>query len=280
MNITLISACFATGGAHGSAKRGPFVYRQRTAQSRGGRDGGIIWQWTSQLQPWPQGQKIILQSCRQLSRRVARQRLSALPLIIGGDHSCAIGTWHGVVPAQQTIGLLWIDAHFDSHSPDTTESFRIHGMPLAVLLGEGDPLLVGGRSAVIDKAYCVVFGVRSYEAGELARIQRLGIRFYDMAEIQRRGLSVCLREAWRLVSSCPQGFGVSLDLDSLDPTDAPAVSVPEQRGLRLKALAQTLHCLPKHRLRAVEIVEFNPSLDRQRRTWRALTTLIETLTGG
>lgn len=176
------------------------------------------------------------------------------------------------------MGLLWIDAHFDSHTPKTSQSQRIHGMPLAVLLGEGDALLLLQNRAVVKPQYTVVFGVHSFEAGEPELLTRHGVRYYTMTEIHQRGLTVCLNEAWRIVASCPHGFGVSIDLDALDPTFAPAVSVSEKHGLFLPLLVKALAKQNKQRLKAIELVEFNPYREHNKRTLRALTTLISSLT--
>lgn len=279
--VTLIGAAFSIGGASTGSRRAYSFYRRHKGSTRANhkfRWHGIVWQNSTTLQNYPAGLPAIRQSCRQLAHKVRQIRQSHFPVVIGGDHSCAIGTWHGMTLDRPPIGLLWIDAHFDSHTPATSQSQRIHGMPLAVLLGEGETSLLTPPHPVLDPRHTVVFGVHSFEAGEPELLLRHGVRFYTMDEIRRRGLNRCLSEAWKTVAACPHGFGVSLDLDSIDPKYAPAVSVAEPEGLPLPLLLVSLARQPKHRLRAVEIAEFNPYNEHHRRTIHALTTLIITLT--
>lgn len=281
MKSVAIGAGFAVGGADAGNRAAPVVLaRSRFSRRLGTLDGGLVWQCPATPLPWPDSVPELRRSCIQLARRVERQRHRGLPVIIGGDHSCALGTWNGVTGfGRHPVGLLWIDAHLDSHTPFTSPSRHIHGMPLALLLGEGDSRLLLSGSGVVDPRCCAVLGVRSFEAGEPERLNRLGVRFYTMDEIRRRGLRVCLQEAWHRVSRARHGFGVSLDLDAIDPRFAPGVSVPEPGGLSLPHLLQSLRGLPRHRLRAIEVVEFNPLLDRDERTQRTLTRLVNALRG-
>jgi arginase len=279
MKTVAIDAGFAIGGADTGNRNGPWLYRRSRLRYRHGMlDGGLVWQCQAQPLPWPEGVPELRNSCVRLARRVLRQQKRGLPVIIGGDHSCAIGTWSGLsVYGQKALGLLWIDAHLDSHTPLTSPSGRLHGMPLAILLGEGEPALQLGQGPMVRPEYTVVLGVRSYEPGEPERLQRLGVRFYAMDEIRRRGLGVCVAEAWKRVSAAPDGFGLSIDLDALDPAYAPAVSVREPDGLSLPHLVKALHSRNRRRLKAVEIVEFNPTLDRDLRTQKTLTALLNCL---
>ena len=184
------------------------------------------------------------------------------PLVLGGDHAIAAGTWRGVMRAAGgPVGLLWIDAHLDSHTTETTWSGNIHGMPLAALLGVGAPPLVSG-GAVLDPARVCVLGARSWEPAELACLHRLGVRIFDMAEIHRRGLPTVFAEALAIVRGTGAGFGVSLDLDSLDPEVLPATTCPVAFGLAPQALREALAGLAgMPDLRALEIVEYVPSRD-------------------
>ena len=277
--VTLIGAAFSVGGAAtGSRRAYSFLRRHIVQPTHKLRWHGVVWQNSTTLQRYPNGLPTIRHSCRQLAHKVQLLRHNHFPVVIGGDHSCAIGTWHGMTLNRAPIGLLWIDAHFDSHTPATSRSQRIHGMPLAVLLGEGNTQLLSPSHPILNPKHTVVFGVHSFEAGEPELLQRHGIRVYTMAEIRRRGLHCCLSEAWKTVAACPQGFGISLDLDSIDPQYAPAVSVAEPAGLPLPLLLSSLARQPKRRLLALEIAEFNPYLEHHRRTLKALTTLIVTLT--
>ncbi len=273
--IAFVGAAFSIGGADTGSRLGCTFYRHNGQKKlKPANWHRTIWQESNHLQSYPQCIAAIRQSCQQLAHHVSHIRKGYFPVVIGGDHSCAIGTWSGMTQGKPPIGLLWIDAHFDSHTPTTTHSKRVHGMPLAILLGHGDKQLMLQQRAVIDRRYTVVFGVRSFEEGELVLMQQLKIRYYTMVEIKQRGINVCLREAWHYVAACPQGFGVSLDLDGIDPSFAPAVSVPEPNGLFFPTLLKTLKLLPKRKLQALEIVEFNPYCQGNRRTLAVLSKLV------
>ncbi len=223
--------------------------------------------------------------CRRLADEVARVRHAGdFPLIIGGDHSIAVGTWSGVArTAGKPIGLLWIDAHLDSHTPQTSYSGAVHGMPLACLFGRGDKRLLklGLPGAQLSAAHTAVLGPRSYEAEEMAFLRALGVRIIENGEIAARGFAACLNEAEAIVTAAPAGFGLTLDLDAIDPGIAPGVGSPEQDGLWdgdvLAALAR-LATLPG--LLAVEIAEYNPDRDRQGQTARLMAELIAEMLPG
>jgi len=288
MHIAVLGAAFSAGGADPGCRHGPQMFhrhefrRWQNSMRMPVRWAGIVHEETVQPLKPPQGMAIMQRNSCRLMRQTRRlRRAGALPFVIGGDHSCAIGTWSGIAAAQkQALGLLWIDAHLDSHTPETSETQRVHGMPLAVLLGEGDVRLtrLAGICPVIAARYCAVIGVRSFEAAEPRRLQRLGVRCYTMEEIRRRSLAVVLGEAWRRVAAAPGGFGVSLDLDVLDPLLAPGVSVPEQRGLDPRKLARALRQQPgKQHLRGLEMVELNPQRDPEGRTRRLMPALMTAL---
>lgn len=288
MRIVVLGAAFSAGGADPGCRHGPQVFYQREFRRWRHsipvpvRWAGIVREESALPLRHPQDTRIIQRNSLRLMRHTMRlRRGGVLPLVIGGDHSCAIGTWSGIAAAQkQALGLLWIDAHLDAHTPETSETQHVHGMPLAVLLGEGDTRLtrLAGICPVLEARYCAVIGVRSFEQGEFLRLQRLGVRIYTMEEIQRRSLALVLREAWRRVAAAPGGFGVSLDLDVLDPLLAPGVSVPEQRGLDPHKLAKLLRQQPgKQRLRGLEVAELNPQHDPQGQTRRLMPTLMTSL---
>ncbi len=289
MRIALIGAAFSAGGAHPGCRHGPQAFYEQEFRGLARRLpahfrwAGTVRERSALPRRHPEGVAGVADSNRRLARAVQRQRAGGvLPVVIGGDHTAAIGSWSGIAGAsRRPLGLLWIDAHLDSHTPETSASHRLHGMPLAVLLGEGDPALtaIGHQPpSVIDPRHCCVIGVRSFERGEPERLRRLGVRFYTRHEIRRRGLGRVLAEAWRRVAAAPGGFGVSLDLDVLDPFFAPGVSVPERRGLNPRKLARLLRQQPaKHRLRGLELVELNPRRDPQGQTRRLLPTLLASL---
>ena len=139
--------------------------------------------------------------------------LPILPLVLGGDHSIAMGTWRGVANAVDgKLGLLWIDAHLDAHTPETSHSGKLHGMPLAALLGQTGDALCEPGAALAPEHVCVV-GVRSFEPEEAALASALGVRIYTIAEIERRGLGEVLREAAARVQTGTAAYGITRDLD-------------------------------------------------------------------
>lgn len=208
------------------------------------------------------------------------------PLVIGGDHSCAIGTWSGakrflaVHDPQARLGLIWVDAHMDSHTFQTSPSRNIHGMPLAVLLGHGEPRLteIAGPAPQLLPADVCLLGVRSFERGEAELLAALGARVYFMDEIKRRGLPEVFAEARARVCANTAGYGISIDLDAFDPGEEPGVGTPVPDGLHRRELVDVLrlaHC--DARLLALEIVEYNPYLDTGFATARTIHDLCRSL---
>ena len=220
----------------------------------------------------------------QLADRVGQHlEQGDFPLVIGGDHSCAIGTWSGVkraLGASARLGLIWIDAHMDSHTMATSATRHIHGMPLASLLGQGDPRLSGVAGAgakLLPEDVCLV-GVRSFEAEEVILLRQLGVRVYFMHEVRRRGLSEVFAEALCRVAAHTRGYGISIDLDALDPAEGPGVGTPVPGGLLRADMADALALAQgDERLLAVEIVEYNPYRDEHFVTARAIHDLCRSL---
>lgn len=205
--------------------------------------------------------------------------------VYGGDHSCAIGTWNGVADAyaaQGHIGLIWIDAHMDSHTPQTSPSGRLHGMPVACLLGKGHAVLCQTGyhpSAVLPQNLCLV-GVRSYEGEEAQLLKQLGVRVYTIDDVHRLGMAQVLMQARAHVMREAVAYGISIDLDSLDPSDAPGVGSPVAGGLHSEELIDALRQLRDDRqLTAIEIAELNPLLDLDQRTTALALDLLSVVTG-
>jgi arginase len=221
---------------------------------------------------------------RRLAHRVSECLLAGdLPLVIGGDHSCAVGTWSGVaaITGAGRLGLLWIDAHLDAHTPGSSPSQMPHGMPLAILLGEGPSGLtrLSGLAPVLDARRVVVLGARSWEPAEAARLARLGVRVMTAQEVRDRGLSVCLREALAQVRGAPgQVWGMSLDVDALDPRELPATGTPVPGGLSVSALGLGLAGIGRAEgLMGIEVAEYNPRLDADCRTATRLVGLMSAM---
>lgn len=204
-------------------------------------------------------------------------------IVIGGDHSSAIGTWSGVYEALHTkghIGLIWIDAHMDSHTPETSPSGNIHGMPLATLFGYGNSALtdlIRPTPKLLPQQVCLI-GVRSFESGEAELLHNLGVRIFKMEEIKQRSLATVFQEALFIVQKNTVGFGLSIDLDGLDPQEVPAVGTPAADGLSTTELCQLLSTTSDNpNFMGAEIVEFNPHHDEEHKTEKVLYDLIQAM---
>ncbi|MBL4818628.1 MAG: arginase [Deltaproteobacteria bacterium] len=200
--------------------------------------------------------------------------------VIGGDHACAIGTWTGAAMAiadRGPLGLVWIDAHLDAHTPETSPSHCIHGMPVASLLGYGAPDLTDllrPEAKLLPQHLCLV-GVRSYEQDEIELLKKLGVRIILMEEIHRYGLEAALFEAVNIASSGTAGFGISIDVDAIHTDDAPAVGTPAADGIRATQLISAIAKLNTgQNLLGYEIAEFNPSLDIEEQTVNTICDLL------
>ena len=203
-----------------------------------------------------------------------------LPCVLGGDHSCAGGTWTGVARAirekmRGSLGLVWIDAHMDAHTPRTSHTGRLHGMPLAWLLGEDDDPLYGLATGVLEPKHVALIGVRSFEPEEKARLDHLGVRVVYMEEVGRRGIASVLDEALAIATRGTKAFGVSIDLDVVTPDEAPAVGTPVPDGVSGAELGGALEGIgSRSDLAAIELVEYTPRLDPTGRTAQVAVDLL------
>ncbi len=215
--------------------------------------------------------------CGLLASAVAdSRRRGRLPCVLGGDHSCAGGTWSGVArTVRGELGLVWVDAHMDSHTPGTSHSGRLHGMPLAWLLGQDDDPLYGLASGVVQPQHVCIVGVRSFEPEEAERLERLGVRVFLMDEIHRRGLEAVFEEALGIATTGTDSFGISIDLDVISPEEVPDVGTPVAGGLASADLARVLQRFGSDaHLAAVELVEYSPRLDRDGHSARVAVDLL------
>jgi len=213
----------------------------------------------------------IVRTCLRLRERVKGiLQASQTPVILGGDHSLAMGSVAGTAAAVPgELGLLWIDAHADLNTPETSPSGNVHGMPLAVLLGMGDATLleIGGRVPLVSPRHAALLGVREVDPGERERIKQLGVAVYSMKELDERGTSTCLREALGRVTAGTAGFHLSFDMDALDPEYAPGVGTPVPGGLTYREAHLACELAAETgKLLSMDVVEVNPILDERNRT--------------
>jgi arginase len=213
-------------------------------------------------------------ACEELARRVASiLEAGELPLVLGGDHSIAIGSIAGFASycrqRNQTPGLIWFDAHADMNTPETSPSGNIHGMPLAVLLGYGatDLQNIGGFTPKLTPEFCVHVGARDIDRTERELVRTLGIRFITMREIDERGMSACMDEAIAIASRASGGYAVTFDVDVLDPGDAPGSGTLVRGGLTYREAHLAMERIAEAGgMRSLEVVEINTALDINNKT--------------
>jgi arginase len=221
----------------------------------------------------------IAETCTRTAEAVAASLEEGMtPLVLGGDHSLAAGSISGVAEfyrrQQQKIGVIWIDAHSDINTPETSPSGNVHGMPLAALLGLGegtglDPLSqIFGYAPKIYPENTVLVGVRDIDAAERENIRRAGVAaVYTMRDIDERSMRTVMEEALDLAGKGTAGYHVSMDMDWIDPEDAPGVGTPVRGGATYREAHLAMEILADHgRLLSFEIVEVNPVIDEHNRT--------------
>jgi arginase len=285
INLTTLGYACGLAAADDGCKDGAATLQRSTTVAA---QAGVQLDWQPLLTPLIQEDKYA--SIAEINQRLASQVAAPVKqhqpfLVVGGDHSCAIGTWSGVANELQTqgpLGLIWIDAHLDSHTSQTSLSGNIHGMPLACLLGYGDARLtqIANSSPKLQPQHVCIIGARSFETGEQDLLESLGARIFYMPEVQERGISSCFQAALELIRPNIAGYGISIDLDALDPTDAPGVGTPEANGIKVNELIQALQAVKNdNQLLGLEIVEFNPHHDINAKTEHSIAQLVKAIYG-
>jgi arginase len=203
-------------------------------------------------------------------------------LVLGGDHSLSIGSVRGIGRLRR-IGVLWVDAHADFNTAQTTPSGNIHGMPLAALCGMGDPRLVRfwkESCPVVDPRRVAVIGARDLDPGEKSNLQEAGVMVQSMEQIDRHGLVKVMEQAIERISRDTDGIYLSFDMDSLDPRHAPGVGTPVPAGLTQREAHLICEMVAETgSLRGMDMVEVNPILDIQNQTANLAMDLILTALG-
>lgn len=285
--VDLIGVASGLGGADAACAQAPARLAACGLEGKL-RCFGIEASWVETLVPTRHGggiQGAVARLCADLAARVAGSvRAGRLPCVIGGDHSCAVGTWSGAATALKPcgpLGLVWIDAHMDCHTPGTSPSGRPHGMPLAALLGQCDHALAGLEDCTLLPQHVCLVGVRSYEAAEAELLERLGVRVFGIEEVVRRSLAQVMQDAIAVASRGTAGYGVTLDLDAIDPRELPAVATPAAFGIRGDELVREFERLRRDpRLVAFELAEYCPRLDHDGRSERLICRLLCAALGG
>ncbi|MGE7879619.1 arginase [Peribacillus muralis] len=206
----------------------------------------------------------------------------SFPLVLGGDHSIAIGTLAGVAKHHENVGVIWYDAHGDLNTEETSPSGNIHGMPLAVSMGLGHPDLINihGTYPKVKPENIVIIGARSLDEGEKALIRDKGIKVYSMHEIDRMGMARVMEECIEYLRERTVGVHLSLDLDGVDPADAPGVGTPVIGGISYRESHLAMEMLEEADLiTSAEFVEVNPILDERNKTAIVAVALMGSLFG-
>ena len=216
----------------------------------------------------------IAETCTRVAEMVDEAlEAGKFPLVLGGDHSIAVGTVSGVSEhfhrRGEKLGLIWIDAHTDMNTPDSSPSGNVHGMPLACCIGEGPEELtkIFGYSPKVDPANVALVGIRSVDGRERDIVQRSGVHAFTMRDIDERGMRSVFEEAIRVACAGTAGFHLSLDMDAVDPREAPGVGTPVQGGITYREAHLAMEMSgDTGRMTSLEVVEVNPVIDEANRT--------------
>ncbi len=207
------------------------------------------------------------------------ERRGSLPIVLGGDHSIAMGTLAGIRKAGRRSGVIYIDAHGDINTPETTPSGNVHGMPLAVAVGLATEPFAKELRGSVDGAACVLLALRDVDRDESRNIKKAGVTAITMADIDRLGMSSAMERAIA-VASKGDGIHLSLDVDAIDPDEAPGVGTPVRGGLTYREAQLAMEMLAASgKLRSIEVAEVNPILDRENRTAQLAVELIASALG-
>ena len=224
----------------------------------------------------------IKQACEQVARLVARAvEEKQLPLVLGGDHSVALGTLGGLASARGPGGVLWIDAHGDLNRPETTPSGNVHGMPLAAALNVAGCEFASDAWPLpaVEADRVALVGIRALDGGERQLLRELGVRVFTMTEIDRIGMEAVMREALDVIQG-PGFVHVSLDMDALEPEIAPGVGTPARGGLSYREAHLAMELVAECELvESLEVVEVNPILDRVNATAELAVELVASALG-
>ena len=211
----------------------------------------------------------ISQACKGLADAVKKAvDEDSVPLVLGGDHSIAVGTAAGAAAHFQKkgkrIGLIWLDAHGDMNTPESSPSGNVHGMPLASIMGYGPPELteLAGFKPMIEPHSVVLVGIRDLDSKERRLVKESGVHIFTMREIDERGMREVMTEALRFAGDDTAGIAVSLDMDFVDPTDAPGVGTPVRGGVTYREAHLALEMIADSKsMVSFEVVEVNPVID-------------------
>jgi arginase len=291
-NVAVIGAALDLGAGRRGVDMGPSAIRYADLDDRlaelgiGCADWGnvptAVAEATASGDPKARFLSQIKETCERIARAVARAvGEDRTPIVLGGDHSIAIGTLGGMASVHGTGGAIWFDAHGDLNTPATTPSGNVHGMPLGAALGRDTESFASEAWPLpaLDPAHVVLVGVRSLDEGERAYVRESGLGAYTMSEIDRRGIEPVVREALERVGAA-SFVHISVDMDVVDPDVAPGVGTPVRGGLSYREAHLAMELVAESGLlSSLEIVEVNPILDRGNETAALAVELVASAFG-
>ncbi len=291
MQIRVIGAPMDLGADRRGVDIGPSAIRYAGLSDQLRQMGYTVLDVGNVVIPQPESQPIgnsrvkylepIVQVAGELSALVtAALEAGEFPLILGGDHSIALGSISGVSRVHKDVSVIWVDAHGDFNTEETTPSGNIHGMVLAALAGLGQSQLVnfGGWAPKIDASKLVIVGARALDPGEQALLRKHHIHVFTMSEIDEQGMHRVMQQALEITNDSP--IHLSLDLDALDPQEAPGVGTPVRGGLSYREAHLVMeHICDSGRLISMDVVEVNPLLDHKNETASLAVELIRSALG-
>jgi arginase len=295
--VTLIGVPLDLGAGRRGVDMGPSAFRVAEVDARVAELGYSVEDWGDLRVKIQETQgagdprlkylKEILEVCGSLRDRVGESLAAgAIPVVLGGDHSVAMGTIAGLArhhgKKKEKVGLVWFDAHADANTAETSPSGNIHGMPLAVALGLGAPSLVNlaGFSPMVDAQRAALVGIRDLDAAERGNVRASGVGAFTMRDIDERGMRTVMDEAIRRAGTGTAGIHVSFDLDAMDPDEAPGVGTPVAGGISYREAHLAMEMLADTgKVLSAEFVETNPILDHRNGTARLGVELLTSLLG-
>jgi len=240
-------------------------------------------QATNQFTSKAKNRERVIDVCRQLSEQVDDSITKGnFPLILGGDHSIAMGSIAGLTKHYKNLGVIWFDAHTDINTEESSPTGNMHGMPLAVALGRAELKIsdINKDACELKPENIVIIGARDLDQAEKEIIRSLGITCFTMHEIDRMGMGKVMEEALRIVQNGTDGVHLSFDLDSVDPQEAPGTGTPVPGGVSYREAHFALELMYESGLiTSAEFVEVNPTLDINNKTTRLTIELISSLLG-
>lgn len=291
MQIRVIGAPMDLGADRRGVDIGPSAIRYAGLSDQLRQMGHAVADVGNVVIPQPESQPVgnsrvkylepIVQVAGELSTLVtAALEAGEFPLILGGDHSIALGSISGVARVHKDVSVIWVDAHGDFNTEETTPSGNIHGMVLAALAGLGQNQLVNfdGWTPKIDASKLVIVGARALDPGEQALLRKHHIHVFTMSEIDEQGMHRVMQQALAIAGNSP--IHLSLDLDSLDPQEAPGVGTPVRGGLSYREAHLVMeHICDSGRMVSMDVVEVNPLLDHKNETASLAVELIRSALG-